>query len=372
MIDTSCAALLQLARRVHECGQKVVLTGEGADEWLVGYPWYKAAKLIELSRHHAGPAPQRHGAPRLLALNNVPQYPVEFRAARRRMPSAARMRGSTPTACSGCRSCAFIPSRCTRCCEKANPWADLQMPLERAKRWHPLNRGIWVAGRVTLAGHLFKAKATGWPCIPPWKCAIRFSMRTSSISSPGWIRAGSCAVSATSICCACWPSAGCRRRFTSRKVIFRAPLDSFHMDPEPPFVGATLERGIAAPHRLFRRGRGAPLAQAFRNMRAGSLPRLSVEMGLAAVVATQLWHHIYISGRARGTALEGGGQLNAKDIKAAKDANVQRHFARSSRPSRLVSGSSFSVSCIERPLVMKASAPRPACPCATYVRPSSM
>jgi asparagine synthase (glutamine-hydrolysing) len=29
-------------------------------------------------------------------------------------------------------------------------------------------------------------------------------------------------------------------------------------------------------------------------MRAGSLPRLSVEAGLAAVVATQLWHHLYI------------------------------------------------------------------------------
>ena len=23
------------------------LTGEGADEWLVGYPWYKAAKIIQ-------------------------------------------------------------------------------------------------------------------------------------------------------------------------------------------------------------------------------------------------------------------------------------------------------------------------------------
>ena len=46
VIDTSCAALLQLSGRVHSCGQKVVLTGEGADEWLVGYPWYKAAKLM--------------------------------------------------------------------------------------------------------------------------------------------------------------------------------------------------------------------------------------------------------------------------------------------------------------------------------------
>jgi asparagine synthase (glutamine-hydrolysing) len=31
-------------------------------------------------------------------------------------------------------------------------------------------------------------------------------------------------------------------------------------------------------------------------MRAGSLPRLSMEMGLAAVVATQLWHHTFIDG----------------------------------------------------------------------------
>jgi asparagine synthase (glutamine-hydrolysing) len=37
--------------------------------------------------------------------------------------------------------------------------------------------------------------------------------------------------------------------------------------------------------------------KAFRQMPAGSLPRLSVEMGLAAVVATQLWHHLFIEAR---------------------------------------------------------------------------
>jgi asparagine synthase (glutamine-hydrolysing) len=31
-------------------------------------------------------------------------------------------------------------------------------------------------------------------------------------------------------------------------------------------------------------------------MRAGSLPRLSIELGLTAVMATQLWHHLFISG----------------------------------------------------------------------------
>jgi asparagine synthase (glutamine-hydrolysing) len=34
----------------------------------------------------------------------------------------------------------------------------------------------------------------------------------------------------------------------------------------------------------------------FRELKAGSLPRLSVEMGLTAVVATQLWHHQFMGG----------------------------------------------------------------------------
>jgi asparagine synthase (glutamine-hydrolysing) len=35
---------------------------------------------------------------------------------------------------------------------------------------------------------------------------------------------------------------------------------------------------------------------AFRKMSIGSLPRLSIELGLTAVVATQLWHHLFIDG----------------------------------------------------------------------------
>jgi asparagine synthase (glutamine-hydrolysing) len=36
--------------------------------------------------------------------------------------------------------------------------------------------------------------------------------------------------------------------------------------------------------------------KAYKTLRQGSLPRLSVEIGLAAVVATQLWHHTFIDG----------------------------------------------------------------------------
>ena len=57
MLDTSCAALLRLAQSVHQQGYKVVLTGEGADEALAGYVWYKAkAWLNAITRHTGGRA----------------------------------------------------------------------------------------------------------------------------------------------------------------------------------------------------------------------------------------------------------------------------------------------------------------------------
>ena len=157
MIDTSCAALLLLARRVHECGQKVVLTGEGADEWLVGYPWYKAAKLIEYLDILPGVRLSDMARRGYLRLNNVPQYSREYRRG-----IEAAVGGPNAWIDSygllGLSKLRFYSESMHAVRERARPWEDLQMPLERAKRWHPLNRGIWVAGRVTLAGHLLQGK----------------------------------------------------------------------------------------------------------------------------------------------------------------------------------------------------------------------
>ena len=82
--------------------------------------------------------------------------------------------------------------------------------------------------------------------------------------------------------------------YKRRKVIFRAPLDSFHMDPEPAFVGQLLSEESLRRTGYFDAAAVHHWRRAFREMPAGSLPRLSVEAGLAAVVATQLWHHLYI------------------------------------------------------------------------------
>src|SRR5262249_34364257 len=45
VMDSSAACLLRLAREVHTQGYKVALTGEGADEALAGYAWFKSQKI---------------------------------------------------------------------------------------------------------------------------------------------------------------------------------------------------------------------------------------------------------------------------------------------------------------------------------------
>ena len=71
--------MLKLAERVHANGQKVVLTGEGADEWLVGYPWYKASKLLGFLDVVPGLKLSEWARRAYLRLNKVPHFPPEWR-----------------------------------------------------------------------------------------------------------------------------------------------------------------------------------------------------------------------------------------------------------------------------------------------------
>jgi asparagine synthase (glutamine-hydrolysing) len=176
-----------------------------------------------------------------------------------------------------------------------NPWAELNMPSERAKRWHPLNRGIWMAGRVTLAGHLLQAK--GDRVAMHSSVEVRYPFLDEDVFAftakldPSWKLNGFRDKHLLRLLAERWVPPSVYQR---RKVIFRAPLDSFHMEPEPPFVGQ-----LVSEESLRRTGYFDPTAvqhwrKAYRELRPGSLPRLSVEGGLTAIVATQLWHHLYI------------------------------------------------------------------------------
>ncbi len=294
VIDTSCAALLQLARKVHECGQRVVLTGEGADEWLVGYPWYKGAKALSyldvIPGLHLGDRARRA----YLSLNHVPQYPPDFR---RKQEAAIGGPNAWIDAMGllGLSKLRFYGAPLREVLANNNPWADLQMPLERAKRWDPLNRGIWVAGRVVLAGHLLQAK--GDRISMHSSVEVRYPFLDEDVFNflatlhPSWKLKGFRDKHLLRLLAERWvpPSV-----YNRGKVIFRAPLDSFHMDPEPPFVAQLLSPESLRKTGYFDVEEVRKWRKDYKLMRAGSLPRLSVEMGLAAVVSTQLWHHLYV------------------------------------------------------------------------------
>ena len=297
VIDTSCAALLQLAHRVHACGQKVVLTGEGADEWLAGYPWYKGGQSAGISGFRCPDCRSAiaHAAPIFGCArchNTLPNFDAVWRN-----PSAVPNAWIDAYGLLGLSKLRFYAAPMREVLEKSNPWADLQIPLERAKRWHPLNRGIWVAARVTLAGHLLQAK--GDRVSMHSSVEVRYPFLDEEVFNfladlhPHWKLRGFRDKHLLRLLAERWLPPSVYRR---RKVIFRAPLDSFHIEPEPEFVSQLLSEESLRRTGYFDIAAVHHWRQAFRQMPAGSLPRLSVEMGLTAVVSTQLWHHLYIGG----------------------------------------------------------------------------
>jgi asparagine synthase (glutamine-hydrolysing) len=296
VIDTSCAALLMLAKRVHACGQKVVLTGEGADEWLAGYPWYKLDKLMG-ALDFAGLRLSEVARRAYLRLNRVPNYPREGRRGVEESIGGpnAWVDAYGLLALSKLR---FYAAPMREVLEKTRPWSELGLDLDRARRWHPLNRGLWVGARVTLAGHLLQAK--GDRVSMHSSVEVRYPFLDEDVFDftaklhPRWKLRGFRDKHLLRLVAERWLPPKIARR---GKVIFRAPLDSFHVeDPEPKFVAELLSEESLRRTGYFDVTEVHLWRKAFRKLRAGSLPRLSVELGLCAVVATQLWHHTFIDG----------------------------------------------------------------------------
>lgn len=296
VIDTACAALLQLSGRVHSCGQKVVLTGEGADEWLVGYPWYKAAKLMGLLDVIPGLGFSNVARNAYLRMNKIPHFSDAWRREVENSVGGpnAWIDAYGLLAISKLR---FYSDQMRETLAQTNPWTELDFPLERARRWDPLHRGVWIAARVLLAGHLLQAK--GDRVAMHSSVEVRYPFLDEDVFNflaklhPRWRLRGFRDKHLLRLLAERWVPKSVARR---HKVIFRAPLDSFHIEPEPIFVAQLLSHESLRKTGYFDLAAVDRWRNDFRKMRAGSLPRLSVEMGLMAVVATQLWHHLFMGG----------------------------------------------------------------------------
>jgi asparagine synthase (glutamine-hydrolysing) len=297
VMDTSAAALLRLARSVREHGYKVALTGEGADEFLAGYPWFKTHRLLSALEVLPGVEVGNYLKTAVLRLTGQPRFPM--RLIHEAQEHAGGHNGWLDLY--GIMSLSklrfYHPDLKAQLVHRS-PYADLGLNSAKMRRWHPFHRGILIGARIMLAGHLLASKGD------------RVAMRESVELRPPFLDED--LVAYTNRLHPRWKL----RRFTDKyllrkmaekwiphaiarrpKKMFRAPLDSFHLTgPDRP---AWIDQ-VLSPESLRKTGYFDPAAvekyrTAVPRMRR-TLRRTGIEMGLAAVTATQLWHHLFVSG----------------------------------------------------------------------------
>lgn len=297
VVDTSSAALLRLARTVHEHGYKVALTGEGSDEFLAGYPWFKIHRVM--SSLELIPGVNIGNILRVvgLRLSGQPSFPVRLlREAQDYvgghngwldvygMMSLSKMRF-------------YKPGLKEQLIERT-PYAELGLNRERMMRWHPFHRSLMLGAKIMLAGHLLASKGD------------RVAMNSSVEVRPPFLDED--LVAYTNRLHPRWKLRRFHDKYILRKMaekyipkdiarrpkkMFRAPLDSFYLSgPKTPLW---IDQ-VLSPESLHRTGYfDVDSVQYWRkalpNMRT-SLAKTSAGLGLVAVTATQLWHHLFISG----------------------------------------------------------------------------
>jgi len=295
VVDTSCAALLLLAREVHRQGYKVALTGEGADEWLAGYPWHKVNRVLGWMDVFGLPLSQWVRRT-VVKLSGSPTFPPE--SLRRTHAAVAGHNGWLDIyglmALSKLRF--FSPAMKEQVLDHI-PYEELGLNAERMSKWHPLNRELALSARIHLAGLLLNAKGdrvamnssveTRYPFLD--EAVVAFLARVPPKYKLRFLRDKYL----LRLVAARWLPKSIAWR---RKAMFRAPFDSFHLDVAPPFVEQLLSPEALRRTGYFDAEAVSHWRQAFRTLRPGRLKRISIEMGLVGVLATQLWHHTYIEG----------------------------------------------------------------------------
>lgn len=295
VLDTSCACLLRLSESVHDAGFKVALTGEGADEALAGYLWFRTERMGNRVGRWLGP-----GVPRLLhrallatiggngahrppwaamgGVRTVQQELAElFAQTRERLFSAAMWEqlGSH------------------------SPYADLAITNPRIGRWDPLNRSLYVGYKTMLPGLLLNAKGD--------RVAMRSSVETRypfldedviqfcAAIDPNYKLNGK--INKWLLRCVAQkalPTAIANRP----KTMFRATMSPTFLGPgRPAWVDQLLSRESLLQTGYFDPDAVAAVgAWQSREPRWTTVRNFTFDMAMTAVIATQLWHHIYCGG----------------------------------------------------------------------------
>jgi asparagine synthase (glutamine-hydrolysing) len=298
VIDTAAAATIHLAREVHRRGFKVALAGEGSDEWLAGYPWHKVHRLFDLANAIPGIRASRHirrlacrivgvsaaGTDAILSPETLFGHHSSFHDVYGLMVAA---------------KFTFFSDETLASLRDHNPYLELRPDLERLRTWHPLNQSAYWASRIHLPGHLLSLKGDR----PGMHSSIetRYPFLDETVFDflaalpPRWKMRGF----RDKYILRCVGERYLPRQLAwRRKVMFRAPLDSFVAASDsglPSFVDQLLSSESLQKTSWFRQDRVHMWRTRIRDGRSISpTQRTMVHLGMVGVLASQLWYHTFI------------------------------------------------------------------------------
>ncbi|MSQ95669.1 MAG: asparagine synthase (glutamine-hydrolyzing) [Gemmataceae bacterium] len=296
VIDTSCTAMLRLAGSVHQHNYKVALTGEGSDEWLAGYAWFKIHRLLGMMDWVPGIKPS-YWLRRFLLWGMG--APAGSRDTLDRVYRDVQSYTSYQDiyAVMGTSRLRFFSPETLDKLKDYSPYLELDPNFDRIERWHPINRAFFWAGRIHLPGQLLSLKGD--------RVAMNSSVETrypfldedvfnflASIH-PSWkLRRFKDKYILRLLCERYLPKEVAWRP----KGMFRAPLDSFFDHQIPQYVEQLLSDESLKKTGYFNIEAVKFWREMVRNKQVRRVQKSSVELGLVAVVTTQLWHQLYIDG----------------------------------------------------------------------------
>lgn len=321
VVDTSCPGLYALAGEVRKQGYKVALTGEGSDESMGGYPWFKVNKLLNIfDRGRFKPSMLTRRAFRSIGARHVPAQ--EWRAVHDLLGGSTAQADLYGMVSSTRRL--YFRDDVLDSFDGHLAFHDLDLDFERMKHWHPHNQSLYVGYKTILPGLLLNHKAdrvamansveTRYPFLD--ERVIEFM----AALHPRWKQRG---IMKDKLVLRLMAQRMLPKEVAFQpKKMFRAPFGDTLFEPDSQLVKQllckeSLERtGYFDPKKIER-----ALTRCRRSVR---LPwnRLFEEMGLISVFATQMWHHVFL----------GGGLCEAPVYTPSTDADVAATGLKATQP----------------------------------------
>lgn len=294
VLDTSCAASYALARAVRAQGHKAVITGEGADEGLAGYLWFKIrekARLLDIGDTFRPSTGISRLARKLMVKN-------------RSFAELARIDGiiGGPHAqsimynlVSSARDRYYSAGLKTQLGDRV-AYEDIDLDLERLSRWHPLNRSLYLGYKVQLAGMLLTHKGdrvamsnsieTRYPYLDEDVIALMSrlppKLKLNGLKDKYLLRRAAERILPKEVA---WRP----------KAMFRAPLAESFFTSGASYVDELLSESSLKTTGYFD---VASVRDGIQSLKSGASTGRDTftNLGMVGVITTQLWHHLYLGG----------------------------------------------------------------------------